>query len=88
MNFCKFIVQQYKDYKIEEVTLRTRCDTCPCKTLRDKMFGTHKLRKECLQEMIYLLNKHNIRCYITSCNDLRDASLIIAKKMAERNNRI
>ena len=57
MNFFKFIVQQYKDYKIEKVTLHTRCDTCPCKTLRDGMFGTHKLRKECLQEMIYLLNK-------------------------------
>ena len=88
MNFYQLIEQQYKDYKIEEVTLYTRCDKCPCKALRDEMFGTHKLRKECLQEMIYLLNKHNIRCYITSCNDLRDASLIIAKKMAERNNRI
>ena len=88
MDFYNFLNQQYKDYKIEKVTLRTRCDTCPCKTLRDKMFGTYKLRKECLQEMIYLLDKHNIRCYITSCNDLRDASLIIAKKMAERNNRI
>ena len=88
MDFYNFLNQQYKDYKIEEVTLYTRCDTCPCKILRDKMFGTYKLRKECLQEMIYLLNKHNIRCYITSCNDLRDASLIIAKKMAERNNRI
>ena len=27
MNFFKFIVQQYKDYKVEEVTLYTRCDT-------------------------------------------------------------
>lgn len=88
MNFFKFIVQQYKDYKIEKVTLHTRCDTCPCKTLRDGMFGTHKLRKECLQEMIYLSNKHKIRCDVISCNDLRDVSLIIAKKMAERNNRI
>ena len=88
MNFFKFIVQQYKDYKIEKVTLHTRCDTCPCKALRDKMFGTYKLRKECLQEMIYLLNKLKIHCYITSCNDLRDVSLIIAKKMTERNNRI
>ena len=88
MNFYQLIEQQYKDYKIEEVTLYTRCDTCPCKALRDKTFGTYKLRKECLQEMIYLLNKHNIRCFITSCNDLRDTSLIIAKKMAERNNRI
>ena len=89
MNFCKFIVQQYKDYKIEEVTLRTRCDTCPCKTLRDKMFSTHKLRKECYQEMMYLVIKNRIpSTKITSCNDLRDASLIIAKKMAERNNRI
>ena len=86
--FFKFIVQQYENYKIEKVTLLTRCDTCPCKTLRDGMFGTHRLRKECLQEMIYLLNKFNIHCYVTSCNDLRDISLIIAKKMSERNNRI
>ena len=87
MDFYK-IVQQYKDYKIEEVTLYTRCDTCPCKSLRDKTFGTYKLRKECLQEMIYLLNKYKIHCHITACNDLRDVSLIIAKKMAERNNRV
>lgn len=88
MNFYQFINQQYKNYKTEEVTLYTRCDTCPCKALRDKMFDTYKLRKECLQEMIYLLNKLKIHCYITSCNDLRDVSLIIAKKMTERNNRI
>ena len=88
MNFFKFIVQQYKDYKVEEVTLYTRCDKCPCKTLRDRMFGTHKIRKECLQEMIYLLKKLNIHCYVTSCNDLRDISLKIVKKMSERNNRI
>ena len=88
MNFYQFINQQYKNYKTEEVTLYTRCDTCPCKALRDKMFGAHKLRKEYLQEMIYLLNKLKIHCYVTSCNDLRDVSLIIAKKMTERNNRI
>ena len=88
MNFYQLIKQQYESYKIEEVTLYTRCDTCPCKALRDKTFGTYKLRKECLQEMIYLLNKFNIHCYVTSCNDLRDISLIIAKKMSERNNRI
>ena len=88
MNFYQFINQQYKNYKTEEVTLYTRCDTCPCKALRNKMFGAHKLRKECLQEMIYLLNKLKIHCYVTSCNDLRDVSLIIAKKISERNNRI
>ena len=88
MNFYQFINQQYKNYKTEEVTLYTRCDTCPCKALRDKMFGAHKLRKECLQEMIYLLNKLKIHCYVTSCNDLRDVSHIIAKKMTERNSRI
>ena len=89
MNFYQLIKQQYKDYKLEKVTLLTRCDTCPCKTLRDKMFGTYKLRKECLQEMIYLLIKYKIHCSnITSCNDLRDVSLIIANKKAERNNRI
>ena len=88
MNFYQLIEQQYESYKIEEVTLYTRCDKCPCKALRDEMFGTHKLRKECLQEMIYLLNKLKIHCYITSCNDLRDTSLKIAKKISERSNRI
>ena len=89
MNFYNFLNQQYKDYKIEKVTLRTRCDTCPCKTLRDKMFGTHKLRRECYQEMMYLVIKNRIHSIkIISCNDSRDVSLIIAKKMAERNNRI
>ena len=88
MNFYQLIKQQYESYKIEEVTLYTRCDKCPCKALRDEMFGTHKLRKEYLQEMIYLSNKLKIHCYVTSCNDLRDVSLIIAKKMSERNNRI
>ena len=88
MNFYQLIKQQYESYKIEEVTLYTRCDKCPCKALRDEMFGTHKLRKECLQEMIYLLNKLKIHCYITSCNDLRDTSLKIAKKISERSNRI
>ena len=83
MNFYQLIKQQYKDYKFDD-----ECEFCPCRTLRDEMFGTHKLRKECLQEMIYLLNKLKIHCYVTSCNDLRDTSLIIAKKMAERNNRI
>ena len=88
MNFYQLIKQQHESYKIEEVTLYTRCDKCPCKALRDEMFGTHKLRKEYLQEMIYLSNKLKIHCYVTSCNDLRDVSLIIAKKMSERNNRI
>ena len=89
MDFYNFLNQQYKDYKIGKVTLHTRCDTCPCKTLRDKMFGTHKLRRECYQEMMYLVIKNRIpSTKITYCNDLRDASLIIAKKMAERNNRI
>ena len=89
MNFYDFLNQQYKDYKIGKVTLRTRCDTCPCKTLRDKMFDTHKLRRECYQEMMYLVIKNRIpSTKITSCNDLRGASLEIAKKMAERNNRI
>ena len=89
MNFYQLIKQQYENYKIEEVTLYTRCDTCPCKTLRDKMFGTHKLRKECLQEMIYLANKYNIHgfdAYV--CKDCMIVSLKIAKKMAERTNRI
>ena len=86
MNFYQFIKQQY-DYNNYKGAFCS-CKQCPCKALRDGMFGTHKLRKECLQEMIYLLNKFNIHCYITSCNDLRDTSLAIAKKMSERNNRI
>ena len=89
MDIYKLIVQQYKDYKIEKVTLYTKCDTCPCKTLRDKIFGTHKLRKECLQEMIYLVDKYKISgANVFSCNSCMLTSVKIAKKMAERNNRV
>lgn len=88
MNFFKFIVQQYKDYKIEKVTLHTRCDTCPCKTLRDGMFGTHKIRKECLQEMIYLLKNLIYIVMLLLVMILEIFHLQLQKKMSERNNRI
>ena len=94
MNFYQLIKQQYKDYKVEEVTLYTRCDTCPCKTLRNKIFGTRKLRQKCSSEMMTLMfalrnHGYNIRDFDAFlCKDCRDISLIIAKKMSERNNRI
>ena len=83
MNFFKFIVQQYKDYKIEKVTLHTRCDTCPCKTLRDKIFYNHRQREICSIEMTDLIHRYHItENYITwLCKVCRMASLIIAKKL-------
>ena len=83
MNFYKLIEQQYKDYKIEKVALHTRCDTCPCKTLRDKIFYNHRQREMCSIEMADLIHRYHItENYITwLCKDCRMASLIIAKKL-------
>ena len=90
MNFYQFINQQYKNYKTEEVTLYTRCDTCPCKIFRDKILGAHRAERECFCEMECLADKYNIDYDIDTslCRDNMIASLKIAKKMTERNNRI
>ncbi|MDY5985168.1 MAG: hypothetical protein SPI94_06865 [Candidatus Onthovivens sp.] len=86
MNFYQLIKQQYKYYKIEEVTLYTRCDKCPCKTLRDKIFYNYRQREMCHIEMVDLIHRYHItENYITwLCEDCRMASLIIAKKLFEK----
>lgn len=83
MNFYQLIKQQYENYKIEKVTLCTRCDTCPCRTLRDKIFYNHRQREMCSIEMADLIHRYHItENYITwLCKDCRIASLIIAKKL-------
>ena len=83
MNFYQFINQQYKNYKTEEVTLYTRCDTCPCRTLRDKIFYNHWQREMCSIEMSDLIHRYHITedCITWLCKDCRKVSLIIAKKL-------
>ena len=83
MNFYQLIKQQYNNYKIEEVTLYTRCDTCPCRTLRDKIFYNHWQREMCSIEMADLIIRYHITedCITWLCKDCRKVSLIIAKKL-------
>ena len=84
MNFYKLIKQQYENYKIEDYK---KCKKCPCETLRNKMFGTRKLRQKCSIEMMDLIfvlrdygyNVGNIDTF--SCKDCRIASLEIAKEL-------
>ena len=88
MDFYNFLKQQYENYKIDLDRIFTiSCDGCPCRTLRDKLINSCD-QASCTSDIIYLANKYKIHCHITACNDLRDVSLIIAKKMSERNNRI
>ena len=84
MNFYKLIKQQYENYKIEDYK---KCKKCPCETLRNKMFGTRKLRQKCsieMMDLIFVLRDHgynvgNIDTF--SCKDCRIASLEIAKEL-------
>ena len=87
MKFYQLIEQQYKDYKNEMDTISV-CDGCPCKTLRDEVFGPYE-QAGCTDEMMYLINKYRINGanpYL--CEGSMLASLKIAKKMAENFNRI
>ena len=87
-DFYKFLKQQYKDYKIEYETLSASCEGCPCKTLRKKVFGTHE-QPICTDEMAYLVDKYKIDdANIYLCDECMVTSLKIAKKVAERSNRI
>ena len=82
MNFYQLIEQQYNDYKSGK-----GCDFCPCKTLRNKIFGKRKLREACSAEMASLILKYHITEYYFHnidnflCKDCMIASLIIAKKL-------
>ena len=84
MNFYKLIKQQYKDYKIEDCK---KCKECPCETLRNKIFGTRKLRQKCSSEMMalmFVLYEHGYNVTIFNahlCKDCRAVSLIIAKAL-------
>ena len=88
MDFYKFLKQQYENYKIEYDALSASCEGCPCKTLREKVFGAHE-QPGCTYEMAYLVDKYKINdANIYLCDECMVASLKIAKKMTERSNRI
>ena len=82
MNFYQLIKQQYNNYKIDD-----ECEFCPCRTLRDKIFGTHKLRQKCSSEMMalmFVLYKHGYNMTIFNaslCKDCRKVSVKIAKAL-------
>ena len=88
MDFYKFLKQQYENYKIEYDALSASCEGCPCKTLREKVFGAHE-QPRCTYEMAYSVDKYKINdANIYLCDECMVASLKIAKKMTERSNRI
>ena len=80
MNFYQLIKQQYENYEYYK-----KCKECPCKTLRDKIFGTRKLRQKCSSEMIalmFVLYEHGYNMTIFNahlCKDCRTVSVKIAK---------
>ena len=83
MDFYKLIEQQYKDYKTEMDMLST-CDGCPCKTIREKVFGTYE-QTGCTNEIAYLVDKYKIDdVNIFLCNECMVAALKIAKKLFEK----
>ena len=88
IDLYKLIKQQYKDYKIELNIILSTCDGCPCKTLRDEVFGPDE-QTGCTDEMMYLVDKYKIDdADVFFCEGSALASVKIAKKMAERTNRI
>ena len=88
MKFYKLIEQQYEDYKIEVDILSSTCDGCPCKTLRDKVFGKDE-QTGCTDDIAYLVDKYKIDdVNIYLCEDSMLAAVKIAKKMSENFNRI
>ena len=80
MNFYDFLKQKYDNYKIGK-----GCESCPCKILRDKMFGGMP-RRICIEEMIYLAKKYNIHDNndVWLCQKCMFISLKIAKKLFEK----
>ena len=82
MNFYQLVKQQYENYEYYK-----KCKECPCETLRNKIFGTHKLRQKCSSEMMalmFVLYKHGYNMTIFNarlCKDCRKVSLEIAKKL-------
>ena len=80
MNFYDFLKQKYDNYKIDK-----GCESCPCKILRNKMFGGMR-RGICLEEMIYLAKKYNVcnDVNIYLCEDCMLVAVKIAKKLFEK----
>ena len=80
MNFYQLIKQQYENYEYYK-----KCKECPCETLRNKIFGTYKLRQRCSAEMaslMFVCHKHGYDIGIFEpylCKDCRLASVKIAK---------
>ena len=88
MDFYKLIKQQYEYYKSKYGILPPSCDGCPCKTLRDKVFGSDE-QTGCTYEIMYLIDKYKIdgtNPYL--CESSMLAAVKIAKKMSENFNRI
>ena len=86
MNFYKLkLIKQQFEYRKSEI-LHTSCNNCPCKTLRDEVFGLCLNRNEdCTSEMMYLVDKYNIRCAnVFSCYSCMSTSVKIAKKLFEK----
>ena len=85
MDFYKFIKKQNDDY--ENCKYYKKCKECPCETLRNKIFGTRKLRQKCSSEMMalmFVLYEHGYNMTIFNahlCKDCRAVSLIIAKAL-------
>lgn len=80
MNFYDFLKQKYDNYKIGK-----GCESCPCKILRDKMFGGVR-RGICIEEITYLAKKYNIHDNndVWLCQKCMFTSLKIAKKLFEK----
>ena len=88
MDFYKLIKQQYEYFKSKYGILPPSCDGCPCKTLRDKVFGSDE-QTGCTYEIMYLIDKYKIdgtNPYL--CESSMLAAVKIAKKMSENFNRI
>ena len=85
MNLYKLIEQQYNNFKNDE-----GCESCPSKTLRDRILGIHRIERDCFCEIECLANKYNIDYDIDTslCRDNMIASLKIAKKISEKVNKI
>ena len=85
MNFYNFLKQQYDNYKVDlDRIFTTSCDGCPCKALRYKVINPHD-QTDCTGDMMYLANKYNIHDFnVFSCNSCIVTSLIIAKKLFEK----
>lgn len=87
MRLYDFLKQQYDDYR-NEYDVPPTCYVCPCRILINKVINPRK-KIDCTNDIMYLANKYNIHGFDASlCGDCAIAAVKIAKKMAERNNRI